>query len=115
MKARLPQGMGKGPGDLTSMMKQAQKMQEDIAKAQEELDAREFKATAGGGVVEAVMNGKKELLKLNIQPEAVDPEDIEMLQDLILAAVNQVIREVETTSNEQMQKITGKINMPGLF
>ena len=115
MKARLPQGMGKGPGDLTSMMKQAQKMQEDMAKAQEELDAREFKATAGGGAVEAVMNGKKELLKLNIQPEAVDPEDIEMLQDLILAAVNQVIREVATTSNEQMQKITGKINMPGLF
>ena len=115
MKARLPQGRGGGPGNMQSMLKQAQKMQEDMAKAQEELDAREFKATAGGGAVEAVMNGKKELLKLNIQPEAVDPEDIEMLQDLILAAVNQVIREVETTSNEKMKKITGKINMPGLF
>lgn len=115
MKARLPQGMGKGPSDISSMLKQAQKMQEDMEKAQEEINSREFKATSGGGAVEAVMNGKKELLALTIKPEVVDPEDTEMLQDLIVAAVNQVIREVEQTSNEEMQKVTGRMNLPGMY
>lgn len=115
MKARLPQGMGKGPGDITSMLKQAQKMQEDMEKIQEELNLREFKATAGGGAVEAVMNGKKELIKLEIKPEVIDQEDADMLQDLIVAAVNQVLREVERVSNEEMQKATGRMNIPGMF
>ena len=115
MKARLPQGMGRGPSDFSSMMKQAQKMQENMEKTQEELKAREFKATSGGGAVEAVMNGKKELVSLTIKPEVVDPEDTEMLQDLIVAAVNQVVREVEQTTNEEMQKVTGNMGIPGMF
>ena len=83
MKARLPEGMGRGPGNMQSMLRQAQKMQEDMAKLQEELDAREYTARSGGGAVTAVVDGKHRLKTLEIQPEVVDPEDTEMLADLV--------------------------------
>lgn len=115
MKARLPAGMGGGPQNQKDLMRRAQKMQEQMAQTQEELENRDFTATAGGGMVEVVMNGKKELKALNIKPEIVDPEDIEMMSDVIMAAVNEVIRQVEDTTNDEMGKITSGLNMPGLF
>lgn len=113
MKARLPQGYSsKGAGNP---MKQAQKMQEDLARLTEEIEAQEFTATAGGGAVEITATGKKEIKSLNIKPEVIDPEDKEMLEDMIIAAVNEVIRKIEDTTNEQMESITGGLNIPGLF
>ncbi|MDD2956287.1 MAG: YbaB/EbfC family nucleoid-associated protein [Oscillospiraceae bacterium] len=115
MKARLPQGYGGGPNNMQGMIRQAQKVQENMAKAQEELNAREFNVTVGGGAVEVVMTGKKELKALNIKPEVVDPEDVDMLQDLIMAAVNEALHTVEETTAKEMEKITGGLNVPGLF
>jgi DNA-binding protein, ybaB/ebfC family len=115
MKARLPQGVGGGPGNMQSMIKQAQQMQEQMGKLQEELDAREYTATAGGGAVTAVVDGKHTVKSLSIQPEVVDPEDVEMLSDLVIAAVNEAIRQAVETSEAEMGKITGGISMPGLF
>lgn len=115
MKARLPAGMGGGPQNQKDLMRRAQKMQEQLAEKQAELEEREFSATSGGGVVEVVMSGRKELRALNIKPEVVDPDDIEMLSDLIMAAVNEVIRKVEDTSNDELGKITGSLSLPGLF
>ena len=115
MKARLPAGMGGGPQNQKDLMRKAQKMQEDLAAKQAELEERECTASSGGGVVEVVMNGKKELKAINIKPEIVDPDDVEMLQDVIMAAVNEVIRNVEETSNEELSKITGSLSIPGLF
>ena len=99
-------------GNMQQMLKQAQKMQEKIAKVQEELEAREYEASAGGGMVTVKANGKKEILALTIQPEAVDPEDVEMLQDMVMAAVNEVLRQVEETSSQEMGKLTGGLNLP---
>ena len=115
MKARLPQGYGGGPSNMQGMIRQAQKMQEDMKKKQEELEEREFTASAGGGAVQCVMTGKKELKSLTIQPDAVDPEDVEMLEDLVMAAVNEVIRTVEDTTAREMEKITGGLNIPGMI
>ncbi len=113
MKARIPQGMGGGPQNMNAMLRQAQKMQEDIATLQEELDAREYTVSAGGGMVTVVINGKKEILSIDIKPEIVDPDDIETLTDILTAGVNEAIKRVETTNSEEMSKITG--SMPGLF
>ena len=99
-------------GNMQQMLKQAQKMQENLAKVQEELEAREYEASAGGGMVTVKANGKKEILALTIQPEAVDPEDVEMLQDMVMAAVNEVLRQVEETSSQEMGKLTGGLNLP---
>ena len=99
-------------GNMQQMLKQAQKMQEKLAKVQEELEAREYEASAGGGMVTVKANGKKEILALTIQPEAVDPEDVEMLQDMVMAAVNEVLRQVEETSSQEMAKLTGGLNLP---
>ena len=117
MKARLPQGYGGGgPGNMQHMLKQAQKMQEQIAQKQEELNEREFASSSGGGVVDATVNGKRELLSLKIKPDAVDPEDIEMLEDLVIAAVNGALRNAEETTAAEMEKITGGLgSMPGMF
>ena len=115
MKARLPQGMGGGPQNMNAMLKQAQKMQEDMAALQEELDAREYDISAGGGVVGVKINGKKEILAIDIKPEIVDPDDIETLSDILVAAVNEAIKRVEDTNSEEMGKITGGLGMPGLF
>lgn len=114
MKAKLPQGYGGGAQNMNAMIRQAQKMQEQMAEKQEELAAREFRGTAGGGMVDVVISGKKEILSLTIQPDVVDPDDIEMLQDLIMAAVNETYRQVEETTSAEMEKITGGLNMPGM-
>ncbi|WMJ84981.1 YbaB/EbfC family nucleoid-associated protein [Oscillospiraceae bacterium LTW-04] len=114
MKARLPAGMGGGPQNQKDLMRRAQKMQEQLAETQAEIESREFTTTSGGGMVEVIMNGKKELKALNIKPEIVDPDDIEMLQDVIMAAVNEAIRTVEDITNEEMGKITGSLNLPGM-
>ena len=116
MKVRLPKGMGGGPQDMNSLMRQAQKMQEDMAAKQEELEAREYNISAGGGVVNLIINGKKEILSISISPDIVDPDDIETLEDILVAAVNEAIKRVEDTNSEEMSKITGGIpNMPGMF
>ena len=115
MKARLPRGMGGGPQNMNAMIKQAQKMQADMEALQEDLDAREYEIAVGGGVVGVKINGKKEILSIDIKPEIVDPDDIETLQDTLVAAVNQAIKKVEETNSAEMQKITGDINVPGLI
>ena len=115
MKVRLPQGVGGGPSNMQSMIKQAQKMQEDMASMQAELESREYDVAAGGGVINVRINGKKEILSVKIDPEVVDPEDVETLEDLITAAVNEAIKKVEGDSASEMQKITGGMNIPGLF
>ncbi|MGN0625844.1 MAG: YbaB/EbfC family nucleoid-associated protein [Oscillospiraceae bacterium] len=116
MKARLPQGYGGGAAsNMQGMLKQAQKMQAQIAQVQAQLEEKEHTVSVGGGAVEVVMSGKKELKELTIKPEVVDPEDIEMLQDLVISAVNEVIREIEDESAKEMEKISGGMNLPGLF
>ena len=115
MKARLPAGMGGGPQNQKDLMRKAQRMQEQLAEKQAELEEREFTVTSGGGMVEVAMNGKKEIKSLNIKPEIVDPDDIEMLQDVIMAAVNEVVRQVEETTNQELGQITSGLSIPGLF
>ena len=115
MRANLPKGMGGGPQNMQAMIRQAQKMQEDMAAKQEELDAREYDIKAGGGVVAVKINGKKEILSIEIDPEIVDPDDVETLQDILVAGVNEAIKRVEETNAKEMEKITGSMNMPGLF
>ena len=115
MKARIPQGMGGGPQNMNAMIRQAQKMQEDMAALQEELDAREYTVTAGGGMVTVVINGQKEILSIDIKPEIVDPDDIETLSDILIAAVNEAIKRVEDTNQKELAKITGNMNIPGIF
>ena len=114
MKANIPKGMG-GPQNMQAMLRQAQKMQEDMAAKQEELDAREYDVSAGGGVVNVKINGKKEILSIDLQPEIVDPDDIETLSDILVAAVNEAIKRVEETNAAELNKITGPMNLPGLF
>ncbi len=115
MRANIPKGMGGGPQNMNAMIKQAQKMQEDMEALQEELDAREYDISAGGGVVGVKINGKKEILSIDINPEIVDPDDIETLSDILVAAVNEAIKRVEETNSAEMAKITGNVGMPGLF
>ncbi|MBQ7923378.1 MAG: YbaB/EbfC family nucleoid-associated protein [Clostridia bacterium] len=115
MKARLPKGVGGGPGNMQGMIKQAQKMQEEMEAKQAELDEREYEIQAGGGVVSVKINGKLEVQSIDIQPEVVDPDDIETLSDILVAAVNEAIKKVSETNNAEMGKITGSLNMPGLF
>ena len=105
-------GMGGMGGMNMNMLKQAQKMQQDMLKAQEELESKEYEAAAGGGVVTAVVNGKRELVSVEIDPEAVDPEDVEMLQDLIVAAVNEALRKASEDAASQMSRLTGGLNLP---
>ena len=116
MKARLPKGMGGGPQNMNNMIRQAQKMQEDMATLQQELEEREYEVSAGGGVVTVKINGKREVLAINIEPEIVDPDDIETLSDILIAAVNEAIKKVESTASAEMQQITGGISgIPGMF
>lgn len=96
-------------------MKQAKKMQEQMMKAQEELATKAVEGSAGGGVVTVTMNGQKKVLNINIKPEAVDPEDVEMLQDLILTAVNDAMNKADELANKDMGKFTGGMKLPGLF
>ena len=103
--------MAKGMGNL---MKQAQQMQARMAKMQEEVGKRTVEASAGGGMVKVVANGKQEILSIVMEPEAVDPDDIEMLQDLVLAATNQALRESQAMMTDEMSKLTGGLKIPGL-
>ena len=102
---------GMGGMNQMQMMKQAQKMQQDLLKMQEELEQAEYTATAGGGVVSATVSGKRQLTALKIDPEAVDPEDVEMLQDMVIAAVNEALRKAEDTANQNMSRLTGGLNL----
>ena len=102
-------GMG---GMNMNMLKQAQKMQQDMMRMQQELQEKEYEAKVGGGVVSAVVNGKHELKKLTVDPEAVDPEDVEMLQDMIVAAVNEAMRAADSDAADTMSKLTGGLNLP---
>ena len=106
---------GMGGGMNMNMIKQAQKMQQDMLKMQEELAAKTYTAASGGGVVSAEVNGRHEVVSLTIDPEAVDPDDVEMLQDMIIAAVGEAMRKAEETTEAEMSKITGGLNIPGLF
>jgi nucleoid-associated protein EbfC len=104
--------MAKGLGNI---MKQAQQMQAKMARVQQDLEKKELEATAGGGMVTARVNGKQELLELKIEKDVVDPEDVEMLQDLVLAAVNEAIKQSQKMIQDEMGKVTGGMNIPGLF
>lgn len=115
MKARLPQGYGGGPQNTKQLIAQAQRMQQQMAEKQAELEEKEYTTTAGGGVVTITMSGKKQITGLTLKPEIVDPEDIDMLQDLVMAAVNEAIRTVEETTNAEMEQITGGLNIPGMM
>ena len=101
--------------NMNKLMKQAQQMQAKMSKMQEELENKTYEATSGGGAVKALVNGKKEVLDLQIDKDVVDPEDVEMLEDLILAAVNEAMREATEELNEKMGQMTGGMNMPGMF
>ena len=105
------------PGGMNqaAMMKQAQKLQQEMLRMQQEQEAKTFSASAGGGVVCAVVNGKHELLELTIKPEAVDPDDVEMLQDMVLAAVNEALRTADAEAASNMSRLTGGLNLGGLF
>ena len=104
------------PGNMTNLVKQAQRMQKQMQEAQADIESKEITTTAGGGVVEVTINGKKEISKIKIDPEAVDPDDVEMLEDLIMAATNEAIREMDEYSSQQMSKITGAMgNLGGMF
>ena len=115
MRARLPKQNQGGAQNMNAMIRQAQKMQDEISALQEEIEARDFTATAGGGAVTITMTGKKTIKSLEIKPEVVDPEDIEMLQDLIVTAINEAVNQVEETTETEMSKITGGVSLPGLF
>ncbi len=115
MKARLPKGMGGGPANMQQLMKQAQKMQEDMESKKEELASREYEIKAGGGAVTLTINGEKEIKSLDIDPEIVDPDDIETMTDILIAAFNEAIKRVDTDAENEMSAITGALNMPGLF
>ncbi len=105
----------KGLGNITQLMKQAKDMQARMAQIQEELEKRQYEASSGGGMVVATVNGRQELLALRIEREVVKPEDIGMLQDLIISAVNQALRNSREAATEEMSKITGGLSLPGLF
>ncbi len=113
MRANYPKGGG--AQNMSGMLKQAQKMQEDMAALQAELETREYEAVAGGGMVTVKINGKREILNIDIKPEIVDPDDIETLSDIITAAINEAIKKVDTASESEMAKITGNLSMPGMF
>ena len=115
MRARLPKQNQGGAQNMNAMIRQAQKMQDEISALQEEIEARDITATAGGGAVTITMTGKKTIKSLEIKPEVVDPEDIEMLQDLIVSAINEAVNQVEETTETEMSKITGGVSLPGLF
>lgn len=108
-------GMNTGKNNMNSVIKQAQKMQEEMEKVQSELEEKTVEAAAGGGAVKAVVSGKKQLVSLTIDPEAVDPEDVETLQDMVMLAVNEAVSKADEMMAEGMSAVTGGLNIPGLF
>lgn len=116
MKARLPQGYGSsGAGNMQQLARQAQKMQEEMETVTAELEEKEYSTTAGGGAVNVVVTGKLEVKSISIEPDVVDPEDVEMLSDLIIAAVNEAIRTAQKDKEQKMEKVSGGLNLPGFF
>ena len=115
MKARLPKGYGGGSNNLQQIARQAQKLQDDMAAATEELEAKEYEAAAGGGAVKVKVTGKMELVSVEIQPEVVDPDDVEMLGDLLMAAANEALRTAAKEKEEKMEALSGGLNIPGMF
>ena len=116
MKARLPQGYGGGgAANLQQLARQAQKLQEEMDKATAELEEKEYSATSGGDAVKAVVTGKMEVTSIELKPEVVDPEDTEMLSDLVIAAVNEALRAAAADKEERMEKLSGGLNVPGMF
>lgn len=113
MKCRIPNSGG--PGNMNAMLKQAQKMQEDMAALQEDLENREYTATSGGGLISVTVDGKHFIKNIKINPDAIDPDDSEMLEDLITVAINEAIGNAAKTAETEMSAITGGLNMPGLF
>ena len=114
MKANIPKGLG-GPANMQGMIRQAQKMQEQMTELQSELDSREYEVNAGGGAVTILIDGKKQIKQLTIEPEIVDPDDIETLTDILTAGFNEAIKRVEETNQKEMESITGNVSIPGLF
>ena len=115
MKARLPQGMGGGQQNLQQLARQAQKMQEQMEAVSAELEVKEYTATSGGDAVKAIVTGKMEVKEIMIKPEVVDPEDVEMLGDLITAAVNEALRAAAAEKESEMEALSGGLNIPGMF
>lgn len=116
MKARLPKGYGGGgAGNMQQLARQAQKMQEAMETATEELEAKEYSATAGGNAVKVVVTGKMEIKSIDISPEVIDPEDAEMLSDLVMAATNEALRAAASDKEDTMSALSGGLNIPGLF
>ncbi len=113
MKARIPKGVGGGgPANMNALMRQYEKFQNDMAALTEELEAREYEISAGGGAVKVKINGKKELVSVEMAPEVVDPDDTETLADILIAAVNEAIRKVETVYDEETQALTARSGLP---
>ncbi|MFT8314929.1 MAG: YbaB/EbfC family nucleoid-associated protein [Clostridium sp.] len=106
---------GMGGGNMNNLIKQAQKFQKQMEDMQKDLENKSFEATVGGGAVTAVVNGKKQLIDVKIKPEVVDPDDVEMLQDLIISACNEAFKKAEDESAGEMKKMTGGMNIPGMF
>ena len=115
MKVRLPGGHGAGINSMQQLMRQAQKTQEEIQKASTELEAKEYSATAGGEAGKVTVSGKMEVSKIEITPEVVDPEDVEMLSDMIKAAINEAIKKAQNEKDSVMESISGQMNLPGIF
>lgn len=114
MKANIPKGLG-GPANMQGLIRQAQKMQEQMTELQSELESREYEVKAGGGAVTILIDGKKQIKQLTIEPEIVDPDDIETLTDILTAGFNEAIKRVEETNQKEMESITGNVSIPGLF
>ncbi len=115
MKVRLPQSGGAGINDIQKLAKQAQQAQEEMEKATAELEEKEYEATSGGEAVKVIVNGKLEILKIDIKPEVVDPKETDMLSDIIIAAANEAIKKANVEKEAVMQSISGKMNLPGMF
>lgn len=114
MKARIPRGAG-APNNINAIMKQAQEMQENVAALQSDLDQREYTASSAGGMIEVTVTGKHQIKSLSIKPEAIDPEDVEMLEDMIAVAVNEAMRTADETAEKEMSEVTGGLDIPGLL
>lgn len=114
MKARFPKGMGGGPQNMQAMLKQAQQMQENIEKKKAELEEKDYVVSSGGGMVEVTVTGKHEIKAIGINPEVVDPEDVEMLEDMLMAALNEAMRKIDEDEERELSAVTGGLNIPGL-
>ena len=114
MKARLPKGMGGGPQNMQAMLKQAQQMHENIEKKKAELEEKDYVVSSGGGMVEVTVSGKHEIKAIGINPEVVDPDDVEMLEDMLMAALNEAMRKIDEDEQTELSAVTGGLNIPGL-